>query len=307
MRYGFVVMLLCLLSACVFHKTNESMQSTTMIRHYHLPAVQAVTVLGATDLELHTGSRATEISIRAPQATLDQIEVRIRHGRLLVMIPNSKVRGISVSITVPRLNALTYNGVGMVRATNIRAPNLILDVSNTGNTEISGNIGLRKVVQHRGVMQVHGIDSRHLDVKVSASGRLELVGRIQLASMDLSEDSFLSMYWVKGNTLRVRGKGNTTIQLAGVTKMLDVELWDKARFNGRYLRAHEAYVKTHNNAIAEMSAIKRQHTLASDASDIYFYNVPPIKTDFMAFNGVVLDLRQWTKFVSRDVYTEYNR
>ena len=107
----------------------------------------------------------------------------------------------------------------------------------------------------------------------------------------LVKDGRLSLYWVKSRELTIRARGKSFIQLAGVVDKLDVELWGQAHFGGRYLRAMRSFVKTHNQSVAEISAVKRQHTLASDTSDIHFYNIPTMKADFMANNGAVLDMR----------------
>ena len=82
---------------------------------------------------------------------------------------------------------------------------------------------------------------------------------------------------------------------------LDVELWNTAHFNGRYLRAEHSFVKTHDRSLAEISVIRNQHTLASGKSNIYFYELPLTRADFMAFDGSVLDLREWENY-----YTPYN-
>ena len=103
----------------------------------------------------------------------------------------------------------------------------------------------------------------------------------------------------------MRERGNAFVQLAGIADRLDVELWGNARFRGRYLRANTLFVKTHDSSLAEVSAVKRQHTLASGSSDIHFYNIPQLKTDLMAFNGAVLDMRDWNNPWTQE-YNQYN-
>ena len=122
----------------------------------------------------------------------------------------------------------------------------------------------------------------------------------------MDNDGWLSMYWIKSKMLIVRGRGAAFIQLAGVADRLDVELWGKAQFHGRYLRANNAFVKTHNQSLAEIAAVNKQHTLASDNSDIHFFNIPSMKTDFMAFNGAVLDMRDWNMPLMQE-YNQYNK
>ena len=114
-----------------------------------------------------------------------------------------------------------------------------------------------------------------------------------LAHLDISDEAQLSLNWVSTPALILRAKDKAFVQLAGVTHKLDAVMCDQSRFQGRYLRAKHAYVKTFGTSVAEISALKVQHTLASDGSDIRFYALPVMKTDFMAFNGSVLDMRDW--------------
>jgi hypothetical protein len=143
-------------------------------------------------------------------------------------------------------------------------------------------------------------------LNVSGKTKVKLVGMANLEYLELNDNAFISLYWIKSPTLTVRGHGKTVIQLAGMVNRLDVELWDKARFKGRYLRADRAFVKTHGRSVAEISAVKRQHTLASDKSDILFYNIPTLKTDFMAYDGAVLDMRDLRSPYIKE-YDEYNK
>ena len=96
------------------------------------------------------------------------------------------------------------------------------------------------------------------------------------------------------------------IQLAGIVNRLEVELWGAARFKGRYLRAQRSFVKTHDKSVAEISAVNHQSTLATDASDIYYYNIPDTRADFMAFNGSVLNMREWSLYELQE-FTRYNK
>jgi hypothetical protein len=41
--------------------------------------------------------------------------------------------------------------------------------------------------------------------------------------------------------------------------------------------------------------VEAQHALAKGSSNIYFYDLPDMKADFMAENGSILDLREWER------------
>ena len=65
-------------------------------------------------------------------------------------------------------------------------------------------------------------------------------------------------------------------------------------------------MKTHDKSIAAIASLDRQHTLANDQSDIYFYAIPQMKTDLMDCNGSVLDMRAWNAYSLRK-YDNYNK
>ena len=79
-----------------------------------------------------------------------------------------------------------------------------------------------------------------------------------------------------------------------------------SQFKGRYLRAQRSFVKTHDQSVAEISAVNHQSNLATDASDIYYFNIPNTRADFMAFNGSVLDMREWSQYDTEE-FTRYNK
>jgi hypothetical protein len=85
-----------------------------------------------------------------------------------------------------------------------------------------------------------------------------------------------------------------------------VELWGVAQFKGRYLRAQRSFVKTHDKSVAEISTVNHQSNLATDASDIYYYNIPNTRADFMAYNGSVLDMREWDRADMQN-FNRYNK
>jgi len=182
-----------------------------------------------------------------------------------------------------------------------------LVIDNQGSTTLKGTLGVRKLqLSGAGAVEINGINSPALQVKLTGKSHVKLGGFANLSSLDLNNDSWVSMYWVKSKALTIRGHGRTFIQLAGIAEHLDVELWDNAHFNGRYLRAERSFVKTHGKSVAEIAAVKRQHTLATDTSDILFYNIPVMKADFMAYNGAVLDMRDLSQPFIQE-YDQYNK
>jgi hypothetical protein len=258
--------------------------------------VEKIRIEGPFDVDLHTGYRHHQAIVKGDQMALAHLEIKTNDGVLTFRCPQKCAEHgqIAIKIEVQRLRDFVYRGQGRITGTAIHAPLLNLSIRNSGVTNLGGYLGLRRVVLSGGFTTLSGVKSRALFLTLKNHARLQLKGEVQLASLNLQTGSWLSMYWLKGDRLELRGRGDTVLQFAGAVNVLDVELWGHAKFNGRYIHAQETFVKTHDHAIAEISTWGYQHTLATDASDIYYFNVPKAQTDFMALNGAVLNFEDWT-------------
>ncbi len=258
---------------------------------------------------LHTGARRPIVILKGDSRDLPAVITTVSDGKLHITIGSGypKHGTIQAEIYTPTLTGFDYHGVGSIIGTRLHTGMLDLVLDNNGSTRLEGQLDLRRLdLRGTGTTDIAGINSPYLRIHLSGKPRVKLSGRMNVAALEVNNDARLSLYWIKSPVLTIRAFGQAFIQLAGVVEKLNVELWDNARFNGRYLRAKRAFVKTHDHAVAEMSAVSRQHTLASDTSDIHFYNLPTLRTDFMAKEGAVLDMRDLgSPYVEE--YTDYNK
>lgn len=306
MRAFTLIFMMLLISGCAKHSVPIAVKARQI---HHIPAFNQVVVEGNINVSLHTGYSRPQVILHGEIRDLAQVKVSVRDNTLIIHLGKGypQCGPVLAEIRGHYLNSFSYRGVGTVTGNHLRSGLLDLSIDNPGRTTLGGTIFLRKLkVSGGGYTQISGIKSPYLQLSITGKSRVQLAGVMNITSLNLAGGSWLGMYWVKSKMLTIRAKDKTFIQLAGVVDKLDVELWSVARFNGRYLRAKRAFVKTHDKAIAEVSAINRQHTLATDASDIYFYNIPNMKTDFMAYDGSVLDMRDWDLYAMRD-YDRYNK
>src|SRR5690606_38096143 len=105
-----------------------------------------------------------------------------------------------------------------------------------------------------GLVHISGVSSQNLQVSLQGNPKVQLTGMASLAKLNIDGGGWLSLYWVKSDTLTINAKKTAKIQLAGIVNRLNVELWGNAQFKGRYLRAQRSFVKTHNKSTAEISA-----------------------------------------------------
>lgn len=274
-----------------------------------IPAFNQVAVEGRLNVNLHTGYRKPQVILHGDPRDLAQVSTLVKNNTLLVGLQPGypKFGGVSVDIRGRYLNSFFYRGAGQINGPHLNTGLLDISITNTGRTTLAGNINLRKLeVNGSGYTEIVGIKSQNLQLSMSGKPHVKLVGLVRLSALDLTGNGSLGLYWVKSDLLTIRAKGKTFIQLAGIANKLDLELWGNSQFNGRYLRVKRVFAKTHDKSIAEITALDRQHTLATDGSDIRFYEIPEMKADFMGYNGAVLDMRDWNN-PEMEEYTRYNK
>ncbi len=309
-RFFLLICSAVLLSGC----THSSQKQTTFPyhsskQHRQVSDFTRVSVEGVLNVTLRTGYAHPQVTLKGSPDDLAHVVIGVTNGTLHVSLGRGypKHGGVHVEIDSRYLNAFEYHGTGVIVGKHLHTRLLDVVIDNQGSTLLQGTLGVRKLqLSGSGAIEINGINSPALQVKLAGKSRVKLGGFANLSSLDLNNDSWVSMYWVKSKALTIRGHGRTFIQLAGIAEHLDVELWDNAHFNGRYLRAERSFVKTHGKSVAEIAAVKRQHTLATDTSDILFYNIPVMKADFMAFNGAVLDMRDLSQPYIQE-YDQYNK
>lgn len=307
-RWLTLMCFICLVASCsLFQEYAPKQLTEPKLIH---PAKQVRTVQpftqvyiqGPFNVRLHTDSnKKPSLKIDSDTIDLKHIQSYVKRGVLYVSVGSKKahigkrrlrMEEATLDINVPHLHGFTYKGEGVISARHIRSSLLDIWIMNKKQSTFSGWINLRRLtVAGNGTTKITGIHSKNLQVKLIDSPHVELKGEANLKRLDMEGGGTLRLYWVKSNNLIVRLKGTSRLKLAGTVNRLDSVVSGKAHFNGRHLRVKEAFVKTNDEAISDIAVIETQHTLARDRSDIYYYHLPSLRTDFMARNGAVLDMR----------------
>jgi hypothetical protein len=315
-KYYLLISMTFLLTGCAHHskptvvaRSNPasyvSAQQSRFMSEYH-----EVDVQGHININLHTGYKKNQLILKGDPRDLAQVQTGVRHDTLYITLGSGypKYGQVYVDVRGRYLNKFKYQGAGLVTGSQLSTRFLDLDLENQGATRLGGTIGLQELrVKGKGLVQLTGIKSYHMQVRLIGSPKVQLTGVAALAELNVDGDGWLSLYWVQGKNVLIRAKKKAKIQLAGVANQLDVELWDNAQYKGRYLRAQRSFVKTHNKSVAELSAVNHQSSLATDASDIYYYNIPNTRADFMGLDGSVLDMRDLTSPYLAQEYDRYNK
>lgn len=313
-RCGVLILIILMLIGCSHQKLDQLMSmrqkaANTVTQYRAIGAFNQVDIQGRLNVNLHTGYKQPQIVLNGDPRDLAQVKAQVSGHTLYLSLGAGfpKFGAVYADVRGQFLNRIRYVGAGYLVGTRLKTSVLDVDLANQGTTNLGGFIGLRTLkIYGNGYTQIHGISSQNLQVTLKGDPKVKLEGQANMSQLNIDGSAWFSFFWLKSNQLVIRSKKMAKIQLAGVVNLLDVELWGRSVFKGRYLRAERTFVKTHQHAIAEIASVHHQSSLATDASDIYYYNLPDTRADFMAFNGSVLDMRDWTQKAHHD-FDRYNK
>lgn len=304
------VLLGVLLSMTSWSYTAPNLPAPSQIvtQNRTVPPFSQILISGSMNVVMHANAKKPGLVLHGDARDLAHISVSVKQGRLIVSFFGQypKFHAVNADIYANQINDFNYQGAGVVSG-KIHSNALNIDINNPGTTKLDGNITLRKLfVRGHSLVEIKGIKTNHIVLGLQDKPHVYLEGMIRLGTVNMKGNGFLSMYWVKNERLNVHLNDNATLQLAGFVNVLEVKARGRSHFLGRYLRARRAFVKTYDHALAEINVIHREHTLASGASDIQIYHLPEMREDFMAYNGAVLDMRQWNlpEYQNETVYNK---
>ena len=313
-RYGSLILMVFFLVSCAnsIKKTpisSAQLPYKSITQYRQLGSFNQVDVQGQMNVTLHTGYKKPQVVLRGDPRDLEQLKTVVSGNTVYLVLGKGfpKYGTVHADIQGKFLNRFSFKGQGRILGSQLHTSVLDLFIANNGTTKLGGSIGLRRLnVAGKGFTEISGIHSQNLQISLRGTPKVQLLGVANVTSLVLEGSPWFSMYWMKSDSLTIRAKNKSQLQFAGTVNRLDVELWGYARFKGRYLRAQRTFMKTHDHAIAEISSVNHQSTLASGASDIYYYNIPNTRADFMAYNGSVLDMREWDRMDMQD-FNRYNK
>lgn len=305
MRRQFLTLLVLCLTLCGcarFHihpKTTNIPGLTPQNQATYSGSFNRIKIIGRFEVNLHTHQRAASVTFHGPQYDLNHVKWYIANHELVIRMEQGyqlKEGLIYIDVNTPHLTSFSYQGSGSVSAQSLSARSLDLSIKNNGPTRLEGDFTLHQALfGGKGVTHIKGAHGQNIELTLTGRTKVQILGTIQLSRLKMKNQAWLSAHWLKSSTLIMRLRDQTYAQLAGSVDFLDVALRDQARFNGRYLRAQRAFAKTQNQSEADIDVVKAQHSLASGTSNIYFYDLPTMRADFMAENGSVLDMREWER------------
>lgn len=256
-------------------------------------AFNRLEVNGAMDLHLHSAARKPWFTMHGDTRDLRNIVWKVKAKTLQISLDSRfpKHGPLTIELGTQELQAIAYHGKGNVSGQRLHFNYLDLDIANSKQTQLTGRLNLHRAeLSDKGsvIIRDHSNHAMHLILRDRV--HVKVVGKTAPNKIEMSDSSFLNLPHVHTKDLQIAMQNETCAILSGNVDWALIKLSGRARFNGRFLHAREMFVKTNHRSLALIYVVKRQHALAVDDSNIYYYHLPTYVNNFMENNGAILDL-----------------
>jgi len=253
-KIGFWVVLPLILLGCVRPPPLAPDARDMVGKTLNLPRFTAIESSGPFSFQIVGGQRQQRVQLTGAVAALGNVQAKVRHQTLyLSYVPARHTPDLGEIGVKIRLRTLSYL-----------------------NLVEGGNVSGKK------------INSPSLVVHMSGNSRVQLQGMMHLKELVDSSSGLASFRWIDSDHLRLEGSGSGRILLAGVVNHFNVRLQDSVQLDGRNLRAKNVYIEGKDTAMAEISPLNHLNAFAEDQSNIYYFTHPKAITRETQDSGDVL-------------------
>lgn len=250
-------------------------------------------VIGPFNVKIRPTGGRQHISIKGPKQTLQHLSAVIQDNRLKLEIDeDAKVfDNAEVLLETDALDYLVMKGDNNLDMRGLNPKNFYVDLATTGNVLIEGKkIGLRKLeLDGSANIIFRGVSSKALTIESNRADKVAIEGVARLTKLFYGDKSRISVFWVDSPELQIIGSGVGFVRLAGHVSVLEARTYNHATLDAKYLRASKSFVKSYNASNVHLQTIKEQNVLASNGSNVYYYNPSKLRSGFMSESGNVFD------------------
>lgn len=196
------------------------------------------------------------------------------------------------------LRRIDNAGGGCINVFGVNTPGMDIVTSGGGSVNISGNSINLRTIKHNGGgnINVIGAQSDALQIFAGGSGKIGINGQSNLRTINAKGSVAVLVYPVTSTDINVSIGNKARVGLAGYSNNLIVNTTDSARFEGRYLCVHNAYVRAHDWAHINVATTNRIFASATQNASVYFFGVPNALSQFVSGAGVVIPI--WSSTAS---------
>lgn len=272
----------------------EAVKPKIVSRTIKLRSFNKIDIHAPVDVEIIANTTNHDIRMIGDEEAINKVSIKESASTLKVGIKDWQQikHHLVIVIRASRLYDLKYEGNGDLTAIGLNSAILNVHTKTPGKVKLSGpRVGLHMLtLDGTGPIDITGIKADNLTIYAKGANHVTMRGEANVRAINFCGVGHTDLYWADSPYLHVIGSDDATFDIAGSADLLEVKLTDNAHFNARYLRVKRVFVKTYNNAVAEIQTTDSQNTLAKDESNIYFYKNAKFHGDFMGNSGSVLNM-----------------
>jgi hypothetical protein len=182
---------------------------------------------------------------------------------------------------------------GAITLLGVNTSAVDIETSGSGAVNLSGNVGLRSIMHHgSGNINIIGVNSINpVNIYTDGSGKIGLKGlRINLRAIRAKDDTCVYVYVASSYDLNAYLSENARVGVAGTVINLSVDAYDSSQFQGRYLCATNAFVRTHKRAHVNVAASHQLFARAIEDSSIYYFGTPDTLSKYTSDQALIVAL-----------------
>lgn len=291
-----VMATLLLLCACAKQKVELKPDVPVASRKIAVMSNLGVVAKGDFNLKIIADSRVHDLRFIAEEPQISLLHTRVDDNHMLHITLDKTENYLpqfrpTVILRTRRLHEFHYKGHGDIDVTGLHNELDKVSIDTVGKFRLHGRINLHQLaLRGKGSGTIDRVNSHGLDVKMDGQMRVTIKGIADISKLDMSGKTYLNMHWVDSPHLTITARDEACIELAGIATRISARVYDKAQYDGKYLRAQNVFVRTYSHARADIQVVEQQHTFASGQSNIYFHSLPEVATDYMVKVGSVLNM-----------------
>ncbi len=197
---------------------------------------------------------------------------------------------IRVNVTPKQINQILFHsnasllGRGLMGSLSLRA-------EGTGQINLyTRKLNLKSLYSHgKGNITLHNIHSQNLSIKSDNTCYIAIEGEVALNTIDFMGNGNLLVYWVNSPYLKINATGKGKIILAGVVKTLDTHLSQKIQLLAKQLCVQQGFIKTQEQAQAQVKVKNKLMAFAKDKSIIYYDSPINFISAYTEDKGLILN------------------
>jgi hypothetical protein len=198
-------------------------QAETIERKVDVGAFTSVGISGSTDSQITVGP-AQSILLRGPKALVDNIEVVLKDGALMIKhkksswgMGNNYKENAKAIITTPSLTKVAVSGSGDMMVTGVKAGDFGIAVSGSGDITASGSCtALRSAISGSGDIDATALKCQSVTASIAGSGDSKAFASNDV-SVSIAGSGDVRVMGAPGGACSVNIAGSGSVMLPGRT------------------------------------------------------------------------------------------